>query len=94
MHNTRKSPGNDVVLEVPHFASSVYKSIKHFNLGFAFDAPKIWNDFPDDVRSATSLHSMRKKVETYVFGKAYLPQVSVLSQYFSVMLTPAMCLAI
>ena len=31
-------------LQVPHFATSGYKSTEHFGLGFAYDAPKIWND--------------------------------------------------
>ena len=51
-----------VFLEVPHFATFVYKSTKHFGLSFAYDAPKIWNDLPDDESSATSLHSFRKKL--------------------------------
>ena len=39
-----------MLLEVPHFATSVYKSTKHFDFSFAYDAPKFWNDWPDDVR--------------------------------------------
>ena len=33
----------------------------------------IWNDLPDDVRSAKSLSSFRKKLKTYLFEKAYPP---------------------
>ena len=44
------SQADGVFLEVPHFALSVYKSSKHFGLSFAYDALKIWNDLPDDVR--------------------------------------------
>ena len=40
---------------------------------FAFDAPKIWNDFPYTVCSATCIASFRKKFKTYLFAKAYLP---------------------
>ena len=32
-----------------------------FGLRFACDAPKVWNDLPDDVVSATSLSSIRKR---------------------------------
>ena len=46
---------------------------KQFGLSFAYDAPMIWNDLPDDVRSAKSLSSFRKKLKTYLFEKAYPP---------------------
>ena len=60
-------------LTVPPFHSSVFKSTKHFGHSFTFDAPKIWNDLPQDVRSATSVASFRKKLKTYLFAKAYPP---------------------
>ena len=50
-----------------------FMSAKHFGHSFAFDAPKIWNDLPQDVRSATSVASFRKKLKTYLFAKAYPP---------------------
>ena len=46
-----------------------FKSRKHF----AYDAPMIWNDLPDEVRSANSLSSFRPKLKSYLFGKAYPP---------------------
>ena len=58
VYKTRKSQADGVFLEVPHFATSIYKSSNHLGLSFAYDAPKIWNDLPDDVRSTTfSTHS-------------------------------------
>ena len=72
MYRTRRSQSQGVLLEVPHFAS-IYKSKKQFGLSFAYDAPMIWNDLPDDVRSAKSLSSFRKKLKTYLFEKAYPP---------------------
>ena len=36
-------------------------------------APKVWNDLPDEIRSAPSLASFRKKLKTYLFTKAYPP---------------------
>ena len=45
----------------------LYNSAKHFGLSFAFDAPKIWNDLPDDDRGATSLASFRRRLKTYLF---------------------------
>ena len=50
-------------LIVPPFHTSFFKSVKHFGHSFAFDAPKIWNDIPHDVRSATSVASFRKKAQ-------------------------------
>ena len=35
-----RSQANGVVLEVPHFASSVYESTKHFSLSLAYDTQK------------------------------------------------------
>ena len=55
------------------FHSSAFKSAKHFGHSFAFDAPKIWNELPQDIRSATSVASFRKKLKTYLFAKAYPP---------------------
>ena len=71
-YNTRRSQSDGMFLEVPHFAS-VFKSRKHFGLSFAYDAPMIWNDLPDEVRSANSLASFRSKLKSYLFGKAYPP---------------------
>ena len=73
VYNTRKSQADGVFLEIPHFATSLCKSSKHFGLSFAYDAPKIWNDLPDDVRSATSLHSFRRKLKAYLFAQVYPP---------------------
>ena len=56
-----------------HIVLFIYMSKKHFGLSFAYDAPRIWNDLPDDVRSAKSLSSFRKKLKTYLFEKAYPP---------------------
>ena len=71
--NTHKSQTDGVFLEVPYFATSIYKSSKHFGLSFAYDALKIWNDLPDDVHSATSLHSFRRKLKTSLCTQAYSP---------------------
>ena len=72
-YSTRHSHPDCQYLTVPPFHSSVFKSAKHFGHSFAFDAPKIWNDLPQDVHSATSVASFRKKLKTYLFAKAYPP---------------------
>ena len=54
-YNTRLSQSDGIILHVPQYQPSIYKSTKQFGLSFAYDAPKIWNELPDDVRSATSI---------------------------------------
>ena len=45
------------------FLSSTYLHIKkRFGHSFAFDAPTVWNDFPEDVCSAPTLARFRKKI--------------------------------
>ena len=62
------------VLEVPQFIPSVHKSSsKQFGFSLAYDAPKVWNELLDDIHSATSLLSFRKKLKAYFFTKAYIP---------------------
>ena len=64
------------IVNTLQFLLSIHQSLsqpKHFGHSFAFDAPKIWNDLPQDVRSATSVASFRKKLKTYLFAKAYPP---------------------
>ena len=73
-YSTRRSHPDRQYLTVPPFHSSVFKSVKHFGDSFAFDAPKISNELPHYVRSATSVASFRKKLKTYLFAKAYPPK--------------------
>ena len=72
-YNTRLSQSDGIILHVPQYQPSIYKSTKQFGLSFAYDAPKIWNELPDDVRSATSIASFRKKLKAYLFCQAYPP---------------------
>ena len=92
MYNTHKSQADGVLLEVPHFGTSAYKSTENYGLSFAYDAPTIWNDKLDDVCLATSIHLFRKKLKTYLFAKAIPTLISAFSQSFSMVLTPAMSL--
>ena len=61
------------VLEVPQFIQPVHKSSKQFGFSFAYDAPKVWNELPDDIHSVTSLLSFHKKLKSYLFTKVYPP---------------------
>ena len=70
-YNTRLSQFDGIILHVPQYQPSIYKSTKQFGLSFAYDAPKIWNELPDNVQSATSIASFRKKLKAYLFCQAY-----------------------
>ena len=52
------------VLEVQQFIPSVHKSTKQFGFSFANNAPKVWNELPDDIHSARSFW---KKLKAYIF---------------------------
>ena len=69
VYNTRKSKADGVFLEVPHFATSLYKSSMHF---FASALLMILQRF-GRICLMPSLHSFRSKLKTYLFAKAYPP---------------------
>ena len=62
---------------------------KSFSLSFTYDAPRIWNDLPDDVRSAKSLSLFRKKLKDISLQSLSTPFFRVLPLSFSVVPTPA-----
>ena len=66
---TRRRHPDGQYLTVSSFHSSLYKSFKYFGHSFVFDAPKTWNDLPDNVCNAKSIASFRKMVKTYLFTK-------------------------
>ena len=72
-YNTRRSENVGKFLTVPKFQRSVHKSVKQFSFSFAFDAPTLWNDLPDDVRACPTIGSFRRKLKAYLFNKAYPP---------------------
>ena len=73
IYGTRYNRPDKRFLKVPQFYPSVHKSKKHFGHSFAFDAPTLWNDFPEDVLSATTPACFRKKLKSYLFDKALPP---------------------
>ena len=72
-YNTRRGSTQKRFLEVSHFSPSVHKSKKQFNNSLAFDAPAIWNALPDDIRSAPSISSFRKRLKSHLFEMAFPP---------------------
>ena len=72
-YNTRRGSIQKMFLEVPQFCPPVHKSNKQFNNSLAFDATAIWNALPDDIRSAPSITSFRKRLKSHLFEMAFPP---------------------
>ena len=62
MNNACRSQADGVLLEVIHFASSVHKSTKHFNLSFVYMMVQRLGmiSLMMYVHSATSTHSEKR----------------------------------
>ena len=71
--NTRRSNPENLFLQVPHYCASIHKSKVHFNNSFSYDAPKLWNDLPHDIRSAPNLSCFKSRLKTYLFQKSFPP---------------------
>ena len=71
--NTRHSKPPKFNLQVPHYCASIHKSNVHFNNSFSYDAPKLWNDLPHDIRSAPNLLCFKSRLKTYLFQKSFPP---------------------
>ena len=54
-YSTRYNSPDKRFLNFPQFYPSVQKPKTHFDHSFAFNAPMVWNDFPDEVHSAQNL---------------------------------------
>ena len=86
------------ILEMPQCISSVHMSTNQFGFSFAYDAPKVWNQLPGDIHSATSLLSFMKKLKVIFSQKPTHPRfhcnlstVSVVWTPFYVFLFPGCC---
>ena len=71
--NTRRSNPKNLFLQVPSYCASIHKSKVHFNNSFSYDAPKLWNDLPYDIRNAPNLSSCKSRLKTYLFQKSFPP---------------------
>ena len=72
-YNTRRSQSVVNFLNVPKFQPTIHKFTKQFGFSFAFDAPTVWNSLPEDIRASHTIASLRKKLKTYLYAKAYPP---------------------
>ena len=69
--------GQDITAQIKgswRFLNSVHLYINkknHFGHSFAFDSPKVWNNLPDEVRSAPTLACFRKRLKLYLLKKAF-----------------------
>ena len=72
LYKSASNPQN-LFLQVPHYCASIHKSKVHFNNSFSYDAPKLWNDLPYDIRSAPNLSCFKSRLKTYLFQKSFPP---------------------
>ena len=70
---TRRSDPGNLFLDLPVFSPGIHKSKTHFQYSFSHDGPKLWNDLPLDVRTASSLYSFRHKLKAHLFRLAFPP---------------------
>ena len=52
-------------------SSHLHINKKHFGQSFAFDAPTVWNDLPDEICFALILACFSKRLKSYLFKKAF-----------------------
>ena len=71
---TRQSSPEKMFLKVPFYIPGVHKSKVHFNKSFSYDAPKLWNDLPLEIRTAPTLSCFKTRLKTYLFQKSFPPQ--------------------
>ena len=71
--NTRRSNPQNMFLQVPHYCTLIHNSKVHFNNSFSYDAPKLWNALPHDIRSAPNLSCFKSRLKTYLFQKLFPP---------------------
>ena len=72
-YNTRRSKKEGKYLTVPQFQTSTHRSVKQFASSFAYDAPTLWNELPDEVCASPTSEIFRRKLKAYLFNKAYPP---------------------
>ena len=72
-YNTRRGSIDKRFLAVPQFQPSLHKSKKQFNNCLAFDGSTLWNTLPDNIRTAPSLTSFRKRLKSHFFDMAFPP---------------------
>ena len=53
------------------FINSIYLCLNHKDHSFAFVAPMLWNNLPDEVGSAPTITSFKKKLKSYLFKEAF-----------------------
>ena len=83
-YNIRCSQSVANFLNVPKFEPTIHKSTKQFGFSFAFDAPTVWNSLTEDIRGSPTIASFRKKLKTYLYAKAYPPQLIFSDGFFVV----------
>ena len=71
--NTRRSVSKKMFLSRPAFKNNICKSRFHFTNSFDYDAPSLWNNLPDYIRTIKSHSEFRNKLKTFFFKEAFPP---------------------
>ena len=72
-YNTRRSRTDKKFLITPQYNPPEHRSKKQFNYTLAFDAAAIWNNLPENIRTAPSCTSFRKRLKSHFFDMAFPP---------------------
>ena len=70
--NTWRSNTDNKILYTVDYDRKVHTSFQQLNFSFAYSAPRLWKDFPLELRLSDSLSTFRKKLETHLFAPIYL----------------------
>ena len=63
-HNLRSSNRN--LLVKPYFNLNSYDE-----RAFSVAAPELWNNLPEDIKSANSIDDFKRELKTFLFMRAY-----------------------
>ena len=88
---TRRSDPEKMFLKVPFRVLQFINLKVHFNKCFSYDAPKLWNDLPLEIRSAPSLSCFKRRHKTYLFQKSFHPYVFLLPNTDDPLVMTSLC---
>ena len=56
--------------------SQKFKTVSYGCRAFSFDAPKLWNSIPEDIKKAKTADCFKNKLKTFLFKKVFFILVS------------------
>ena len=55
----------------PYFNLNSYGKKKKIKRAFSVAAPELWNNLPEDIKSANSIDDFKRHLKTFLFMRAY-----------------------